>query len=107
MTTVFREHVPSADGGHPELRARLEHHARERFGDRFDPRRGVVRLERSVHRLRPGVGDVTASRLRDPAVALFAALNPGHAEGDELCCVCPVEEANLTAAGRRFLGADP
>ncbi len=104
MTTVFAEHVPVAGGGSPDLRARLELHARERYGDGFDPRRGVVRLERSIHRLRPGVGDVTASRLRDPAVALFAALNPGHAEGDELCCLSPVDEANLTSAGRRFLG---
>jgi len=105
MTTVFREHFPSAEGGSARLRDRLQLHARERYGDRFDPLRGVVRLERSVHRLRPGVGDVTADRLRDPAVALFAALNPGHAEGDELCCLCPVDELNLTRAGRRFLGA--
>lgn len=104
MTTVFRDHHPCADGDRPELRARLEAYARERYGDRFDAGRGVVRLPRSVHRLRPGVGDVTAPRLRNPKVALFAARNPGHARGDELCCLCPVERGNLTAAGLRLLG---
>lgn len=107
MTTVFRDHSPSAGGEPPGLRDRLEAYARERYGDRFVPERGVVRLERSVHRLRPGVGDVTESRLRDPAVALFAARNPGHAEGDELCCLCPLAVENLTPAGRRFLGGAP
>lgn len=105
MTTVFREHYPAADGERPALRARLEAYARERYGARFDPGRGIVRLTRSVHRLRPGVGDVTAPRLRDPSVALFAARNPGHAEGEELCCLSPIDEGNLTATGRRFLGA--
>jgi hypothetical protein len=105
MTTVFRDHFPSAAGERPALRERLEAYARERYGDRFIPGSGVVRLARSVHRLRPGVGDVTSARLSDPAVALFAARNPGHAEGDELCCLCPLDAANLTAAGRRFLGA--
>lgn len=107
MTTVFRDHFPSADGERPGLRDRLEVYARERYGDRFAPERGVVRLERSVHRLRPGVGDVTPARLRDPSVALFAARNPGHAAGDELCCLCPIAAENLTAAGRRLLGGAP
>jgi hypothetical protein len=57
-----------------------------------------------VHRLRQGVGDVTEARLRDPVVALFAARNPGHVDGDELACLCELSEANLTAAGRRVLG---
>lgn len=105
LATMFAEHVPTAAGEPPpELRRRLEAYARERYGDAFDAARGVVRLPRSVHRLRPGVGDVTAARLRDPAVALFARLNPGHAEGDELACLCELSEENLTPAGRRFLG---
>lgn len=104
MTTVFRDHFPSAEGDRAELRERLEAYASERYGERFVPERGVVRLPRSVHRLRPGIGDVTPARLHDPSVALFAARNPGHAAGDELCCLCPIAPENLTAAGRRFLG---
>jgi hypothetical protein len=107
MTTVFRDHFPSAEGERPALRERLEVYATERYGDRFVRERGIVRLARSVHRLRPGVGDVTEARLHDPAVALFAARNPGHLDGDELCCLCQISAENLTAAGRRFLGAGP
>jgi hypothetical protein len=105
LTTLFRVHHPDPAGDHPALRRRLAAYARERYGDAFDAGRGVVRLSRSVHRLRAGVGDVTAARLHDPAVACFAARNPGHQDGDELACLCELERENLTAAGRRFLGA--
>ena len=104
MLTVFRECHPDPGAARPALRARLEQYARERYGAAFDATAGVVRLPRSVHRLRPGVGDVTEARLKDPAVALFAALNPGHRDGDELCCITALSEENLTRAGRRLLG---
>lgn len=104
MLTLFRECHPDPAASRPALRARLDAYARERYGGAYDPAAGVVRLPRSVHRLRPGVGDVTEARLKDPAVALFAALNPGHAEGDELCCLTELGEENLTRAGRRLLG---
>lgn len=104
MLTMFRDCHPDPAAERPALRARLEQYARERYGAAFDAAAGVVRLPRSVHRLRPGVGDVTEARLKDPAVALFAALNPGHVDGDELCCLTVLSEENLTRAGRRLLG---
>jgi hypothetical protein len=103
MTTVFREHYPDPGRDRADVRERLHAYARERYGERFDAGGGVVRLERSVHRLRPGVGEVTTARLTDPAVTLFVDRNPGHAQGDELACLCEIADANLTAAGRRFL----
>lgn len=105
MATLFRARVPAPGGDDPAASALLDALARERFGAAWDAAAGVVRLPRSVHRLRPGVGDVTEARLRDPAVALFAARNPGHAAGDELACLCALSRENLTPAGRRLLGA--
>jgi hypothetical protein len=96
--------VPSAVRHDPALLARAAAYARERYGAAFDEAAGVVRLARSVHRLRPGLGEVTEERLRDPAVALFAALNPGAARGDDLVCLAEIEAGNLTRAGRRLLG---
>ncbi len=104
MLTLFAACYPDPVRERPALRARLQQYARARYGDAFDEAAGVVRLPRSVHRLRPGVGDVTAARLKDPAVALFARLNPGHGAGDELGCLAELSEANLTRAGRRLLG---
>lgn len=85
-----------------ELRARRDRLARRRFGDRYDPTTGIVRLARP-QRLRPGLRELPAGRLDDPHVALFARLNPGHAEGDELVCLAELGDANLTRAGLRML----
>lgn len=93
------QHAASPSG---ELRARRDRLARRRFGDRYDPSTGIVRLRRP-QRLRPGLREVPEGRLDDPHVALFASLNPGHAEGDELVCLAELGDANLTAAGLRML----
>jgi len=39
----------------------------------------------------------------DPHVAFFVRRNPGHARGDELACLCELNESNLTRAGRRMV----
>jgi hypothetical protein len=80
--------------------------ARAKFGDAFDEAAGVVRLRHATP-LRSGIADVTAARLRDPAVAFFARANPGHVHGDELVCLAEVSLDNLTPAGLRMVGARP
>jgi hypothetical protein len=50
---------------------------------------------------------VTVERLRDPHVCFFLARNPGHASGDELCCLAPLTRANFTPAAYRVIGAEP
>ena len=49
---------------------------------------------------------MTSSRLRDPHVRYFAELNPGHARGDELCCIAPLTRENFTLAAQRVIGTD-
>jgi hypothetical protein len=80
----------------------LDHLASERFGPLYDPAAGTVRF---LHpqKLRPHLGGIPPDRLRDPNVAFFAARNPGHAEGDELVCLCEIAPDNLTAAGRKMV----
>ena len=80
--------------------------AAERFGDRYDPATGVVRLP-SPQRLRGQLAGIPAGRGDDPHVAYFAARNPGHAAGDELVCLTDLAPANLTPAGRRMAAAVP
>ena len=54
----------------------------------------------------PEVADVTPERLRDPHVAFFVRRNPGHARGDELCCLAPLTRANFTPAAYRVIGPE-
>lgn len=92
--------APDPDGR--ELGMLAERLARRRFGGSYDPESGIVRLARP-QRLRDPLLDVPAGRLDDPHVRRFLALNPGHADGDELVCLAPLGDDNLTRAGRRML----
>jgi len=62
----------------------------------------VVRFKEPTP-LKRGVAEITDERLRDPRVAFFARMNPGHVYGDELACITRLSRANLTRAGVRMV----
>ena len=88
------------EGG--ELARMADHLARRRFGERYDPGTGIVRLPHP-QRLRKPLLDIPAGRLEDPHVRRFLRLNPGYADGDELVCLAPLGDDNLSRAGLRML----
>jgi hypothetical protein len=81
-----------------ELRDAL---AGARFGSRYDPETGIVRLA-SPQVLRADLRTIPPNRMSDPDVAYFAQADPGHACGDELVCLTRIAPENLTGAGRRM-----
>ena len=103
LPTFFRSFAPAHDRRASDAdRALLEALARERYGERYDPAAGVVRLEHPTP-LRDGAAELTR-RLSDPHVAFFARANPGWPRGDELACLTRIHPDNLTEAGRRMVG---
>ncbi len=108
LPIFFREFYPRHDRATPaEGQAVLDALARGSFGADYDAAAGVVRGGPGKDRLRPGVADLTPERLRDPHVTFFALRNPGHARGDELCCLAPLTRDNFTAAAWRVIGPEP
>jgi len=79
--------------------------ATRRFGDAYNRSTGVVRVP-GDYALRPGVGDVTAERRRDPFVEFFQCRNPGWPQGDELVCLARIGRENLRARPRRWLAEE-
>lgn len=105
LPVFFQQFSPRFDVETPRFESRvLQVLGARKFGAQWDAERQVVRFE-NASPLRSGVAEISEERLRDPHIAHFARLNPGHARGDELACLCPIEESNLTRAGRRMLGA--
>jgi hypothetical protein len=103
LPVFFRTFYPNADGPTPPHAQRiLDALGARKFGDQYLPASGIVRL-RTATPLRPGIANVTAGRLRDPNVAFFARMNPGHVRGDELACLAELSRANLTRAGQRIM----
>lgn len=104
LPVFFRHYCPCCDIETPHWAARLRDRLGElAFGAEYEPGRGIVRFAEPTP-LRPGVADITPARLRDPHVAYFRSVNPGHAAGDELTGLAEISEPNLTLAGRRMLG---
>lgn len=103
LPLFWRDFWPRYDAATPVDETRLmQQLARERFGDRYDPRAGIVRFEHP-QRLREQLALVPDGKKHNPHVDFFLARNPGHAEGDELVCLTSVGDDNLTAAGQRML----
>src|SRR5205809_3229518 len=90
----------------PWPRSLVHHLAAERFGNQYDPARGIVRLQHP-QTLLPALAEVPAGRIADPHVAVFLARNPGRAGGDELVCLTELSSENLTPAGQRMASAEP
>jgi hypothetical protein len=106
LPVFFRDFFPRFDAETPAFESRvLQVLGRQKFGDQFDSKRGIVRFEDAAA-LREGVAEITDERLQDAHIAFFVRANAGHARGDELACLCEISEANLTAAGRKMLGLE-
>ncbi len=105
LPVFFREFYPTYRHPTPPFIKRvLDALAQLKFPDEYDPERGIIRFTKAAP-LRAGVAEITERRLKDPHVAFFVATNPGHARGDQLVCLVELTPTNLTAAGRRMLGA--
>jgi hypothetical protein len=108
LPLFFHEFYPHHDRPTPgRARAVLDALGGHKFPGAYDPAAGVVRAGPGKDRLRPGVADLSPERLSDPHVRFFAQRNPGHARGDELCCLAPLTRANFTAAAYRVIGPEP
>jgi hypothetical protein len=108
LPLFFREFFPRRDAPTPDdARRVIDALARRKFPAAYDATAGVVRAGPANDRLRPDVAEVTPERLRDPHVAFFVGRNPGHAHGDELCCLAPLTRANFTPAAYRVIGPEP
>ena len=88
----FPEYWPRWERATPAWQAAvLDDFARERFGAAWRPEQGLLKFERCEGRLKGGVAQIDDRARRLPEVRFFEERNPGHAQGDELCCLGRVD----------------
>lgn len=106
LPLFFHEFYPHPDVNFPPgLRKVRDALGRLKFPAEYDPAVGVVRAGPNKDRLRAGIADVNEGRLQNSWVRFFVEQNPGHLQGEELCCLAPLTRANFTAAAYRVIGA--
>jgi hypothetical protein len=104
LPVFFHEFYPRYDSTTPpEILSVIHGLGRWKFGNDYDAATGIVRPSEAC-RLRSGLGETTAARLRDPHLRFFFEKNPGHLVGRELCCIAPLSRENFTAAAWRVIG---
>lgn len=89
MSRNYPEYWPRHEKPTPPWEAAvIDQLATEKFGEAWKPERGVLEFERCPCRLKIGVAPINEElRERYPEVRFFEQKNPGHAKGDELCCI--------------------
>lgn len=102
LPVFFRDFFPTYRAPLPAFEQRvLDTLGRLKFGEQYHG--GIIRFTTPTP-LRKGVAEVTTARQANPDVVFYVRQNPGHINGDELACLCPLELNNFTRAGRRAVG---
>jgi hypothetical protein len=92
LSRSFLEFWPRRDRPTPPFQAQIiQTLATARFGDAFEPERGILHHRQALGRLRAHVAPIDAAALADADIRFFAEQNPGHENGDELCCLGRVD----------------
>jgi len=65
--------------------------AQEKYGEAFQANTGILHFENSEGHLKTGVAPIKSQLLKQPDIRFFCDQNPGHAMGDELCCLGKVD----------------
>ncbi|MCK6550951.1 hypothetical protein L6R52_34255 [Myxococcota bacterium] len=88
----FPGHWPSHRHATPPMeQAILDELSRDKFGDAYDAAAGVLRFPTCQGRLKEGIAPIDAGLLDHADIRYFVEKNPGHARGDELCCLGRVD----------------
>jgi hypothetical protein len=108
LSRNFNEYWPRHDGAMPEaMRRLLGAVARRRFGSSFEEASGRIVFDPPGPKLKGHVAPISEAALTAPDVRFFVEKNPGHADGDELCCLGRVDlQLGLSYAwrwGRRLV----
>ncbi len=99
----FETYWPRHDRPTPEPEtALIDQLATQMYGPAWRPARGVA-VRSGQKRLRASAAPLALSPDAAAELKFFASMNPGHAEGDMLVCLCPLTASNWLGFARKSL----
>jgi hypothetical protein len=69
----------------------------EKFAGDWKPELGVLQFATPAGKLKEGVAPIDDAALAYPDIRYFVERNPGHAQGDELCCLAAIDAKTGTS----------
>ena len=86
-----------------DLKALLDDLAKEKFQNSYDEKLGIIHYHTSQGQLKSDYADPTPREKEHPAVKFFLEKNPGYKEGDELVCLCEINDENFKPLTKRLI----
>jgi len=102
LPAFSKSFFPHWSASREDLKPLADQLAREKFGNDYNPRTGVVDFAMSRGQLKPDIPYPKGGELRHEAVRYFLHRNPNYLMGHELVCVCELREDNLKPLARRI-----
>lgn len=97
MSRGFNDYWPRHDAATPAFeRSLMSRLSRDMFGNCWKPELGVIRFDASLGSLKADIAPITEADRWHADIRFFEQANPGHINGDELCCLGKID-------GRQFL----
>ncbi len=76
---------------------------REKFGQNYDPEKGIISFKGAREHLNDEMCEVPESRRNNPHVKYFLERNPHFQRGDELACIADISRENLNRKAYRIM----
>lgn len=89
-----------------DLKSLLDSLAAEKFGDYYNKETGVIEFSESRGHLKDKYAYPAPEELRKDSVKYFLKKNPGYVQGNELACICELDEKNMNSFVRRIFSKD-
>ena len=91
----------------PTVKALLDHVATLKYPKQYDSERGVISFPGKSCAVKGSYGAITDQDLENSDIRFFVEQNPGHVNGDELCCLAHVTWGQVAYAVFRYTVAVP
>jgi hypothetical protein len=105
LHTFAKSFYPHWSQERSDLAALADALARDKFGNEYNPKTGVVEFAQSKGHLKAEIAEATAEEQQKEAVKYFLKCNPNYRIGHELVCLCEIAEDNMKPLTRRiFIG---
>lgn len=106
LPTFAKSFYPHWNDDRSDLKPLLDQLAMEKFGGDYNPVTGLVEYQESRGHLKADISAPSTEEMAKPSVTYFLARNPRYRQGQELCCICEIDEANMRPLTLRvFRGA--
>ncbi len=103
LYAFFNEFYPAHDRETTaDAKAIMDMLAGGRYGDDYDPDRGIIHFPTSHGHLKSSFADIPEKDRERPDVRYFLERNPGYVNGDELVCLAELRTDNIRPIGERL-----